>query len=91
VLNGPDKQILEQIIGNPLSITTAPISTEALIKQVDEMSGIIERQNANLAKVYKQPKIEIPKQQEILRIRNPTTGEERISTDGGNNWQPARR
>lgn len=64
VLNGPDKQILEQIIGNPLSITTAPISTEALIKQVDEMSGIIERQNTNLSKVYKQPKIEIPKQQE---------------------------
>ena len=91
VLNGPDKQILEQIIGNPLSITTAPISTDALIKQVDEMYGIIERQNVNLAKVYKQPKIEIPKQQEIMRAKNPTTGEERISTDGGNTWQPARR
>jgi hypothetical protein len=91
VLNGPDKQILEQIIGNPLSITTAPISTDALIKQVDEMYGIIERQNVNLAKVYKQPKIEIPKQKEIMRAKNPTTGEERISTDGGNTWQPARR
>jgi hypothetical protein len=91
VLNGPDKQILEQIIGNPLSITTAPISTEALIKQVEEMSGIIERQNTNLAKVYKQPKIEIPKQQEIMRAKNPTTGEERTSSDGGVTWQPARR
>lgn len=91
VLNGPDKQILEQIIGNPLSITTVPISTEALIRQVDQMSGIIERQNTNLSKVYKQPKIEMPKQQEITRIRNPTTGEERISTDGGNTWQPAGR
>lgn len=27
----------------------------------------------------------------IIRARNPTTGEEIISTDGGNNWQPARR
>jgi hypothetical protein len=91
VLNGPDKQILEQIIGNPLSITTAPISTDALIKQVDEMYGIIERQNVNLAKVYKQPKIEIPKQQEIMRAKNPTTGAEITSSDGGNTWQPARR
>ena len=27
----------------------------------------------------------------IMRARNRTTGEEIISTDGGNNWQPARR
>jgi hypothetical protein len=27
----------------------------------------------------------------IMRARNLTTGEEIISTDGGNNWQPARR
>ena len=27
----------------------------------------------------------------IIRAKNPTTGEEIMSTDGGKNWQPARR
>jgi hypothetical protein len=60
VLNGPDKAILEQIISNPLAISSAPISNEAMVKQVEAMRKIIERQNANLATVYKQPKIELP-------------------------------
>lgn len=60
VLNGPDKAILEQIITNPLAISSAPISNEAMVKQVEAMRKIIERQNANLAQVYKQPKIELP-------------------------------
>ena len=60
VLNGPDKAILEQIITNPLAITSAPISNEAMVKQVEAMRKIIDRQNTNLAQVYKQPKIELP-------------------------------
>jgi hypothetical protein len=60
VLNGPDKAILEQIITNPLAISSAPISNEAMVKQVEAMRKIIERQNANLAQVYKQPKIQLP-------------------------------
>jgi hypothetical protein len=63
VLNGPDKAILEQIITNPLDIKSAPISTEAMIKQVEAMRKIIERQNANLATVYKQPKMQLPSAQ----------------------------
>lgn len=63
VLNGPDKAILEQIISNPLAIASAPISTDAMIKQVKAMRDIIDRQNTNLATVYKQPKIDLPKTQ----------------------------
>jgi hypothetical protein len=63
VLNGPDKAILEQIITNPLDIKSAPISNEAMVKQVEAMKKIIERQNANLAAVYKQPKIQLPSAQ----------------------------
>jgi hypothetical protein len=93
VLNGPDKAILEQIIANPLDIASAPISTSALIKQVEALRDIIDRQNTNLATVYKQPKIELPKAQEqqtqqTMRARNPSTGQEIISTDGGKTWQP---
>lgn len=61
VLNGPDKQILEQIIANPIDFTTAAISTDALIKQVDAMKNIIQNQNTNLSKVYGQPKITFDK------------------------------
>jgi hypothetical protein len=57
VLNGPDKQILEQIIANPIDFRTAAISTDALIKQVDAMKNIIQNQNTNLSKVYGQPEI----------------------------------
>lgn len=60
VLNGPDKAILEQIITNPLAISSAPISNEAMVKQVEAMRKIIDRQNTNLAQVYKQPKIQLP-------------------------------
>jgi hypothetical protein len=63
VLNGPDKAILEQIISNPLAISSAPISNEAMVKQVEAMRKIIERQNANLATVYKQPKMQLPSAQ----------------------------
>jgi hypothetical protein len=63
VLNGPDKAILEQIITNPLAISSAPISNEAMVKQVEAMRKIIDRQNANLAQVYKQPKIQLPSSQ----------------------------
>jgi hypothetical protein len=93
VLNGPDKAILEQIISNPLAIASAPISTDAMIKQVKAMRDIIDRQNTNLATVYKQPKIELPKAQgqqaqQTMRARNPSTGQEIMSTDGGQTWQP---
>ena len=93
VLNGPDKAILEQIISNPLAIASAPISTDAMIKQVETMRNIIDRQNTNLATVYKQPKIELPKAQgqqaqQTMRARNPSTGQEIMSTDGGQTWQP---
>jgi hypothetical protein len=75
VLNGPDLTILEQIIANPLAIRTAAVSTDALIKQVDQLSGIIKRQNKNLARVYKQPEIEFDTQSatdptDPLGIRN---------------------
>jgi hypothetical protein len=62
VLNGPDLTILEQIIANPLAIRTAAVSTDALIKQVDQLSGIIKRQNTNLGRVYKQPEIKFDTQ-----------------------------
>lgn len=93
VLNGPDKAILEQIITNPLAITSAPISTDAMVKQVEAMRGIINRQNTNLATVYKQPKMELPtvqgqQTQQTMRARNPATGQEIMSTDGGKTWQP---
>ena len=91
VLNGPDLTILEQIIANPLAIRTTAVSTDALIKQVDQLSGIIERQNKNLGRVYNQPEIKFNSQSVTppQRARNPTTGAEIISTDGGNTWQPA--
>ena len=69
VLNGPDKAILEQIITNPLAITSAPISNEAMVKQVEAMRKIIDRQNTNLAQVYKQPKIELPKIEQTQNLR----------------------
>jgi hypothetical protein len=92
VLNGPDKAILEQIITNPLAISSAPISNEAMVKQVEAMRKIIERQNANLAQVYKQPKIELPSIQPAAagtQTIYATNGKQRImSTDGGQTWKP---
>jgi hypothetical protein len=92
VLNGPDKAILEQIITNPLAISSAPISNEAMVKQVEAMRKIIERQNANLATVYKQPKIELPSIQPAAagtQTIYATNGKQRImSTDGGQTWKP---
>jgi hypothetical protein len=92
VLNGPDEAILKRIITNPLDIKSAPISTEAMIKQVEAMRKIIERQNANLAQVYKQPKIELPSIQPAAtgtQTIYATNGKQRImSTDGGQTWKP---
>jgi hypothetical protein len=92
VLNGPDEAILKRIITNPLDIKSAPISTEAMIKQVEAMRKIIERQNANLATVYKQPKIELPSIQPAAagtQTIYATNGKQRImSTDGGQTWKP---
>jgi YD repeat-containing protein len=60
VLNGPDKAILEQIITNPLDLSSATISTPAMIKQLESMRGILARQNQTLSTVYKQPALQLP-------------------------------
>lgn len=60
VLNGPDKAILEQIITNPLDLSSATISTPAMIKQLESMRGILARQNQTLSTVYKQPTLQLP-------------------------------
>lgn len=60
VLNGPDKAILEQIITNPLDLSSAATSTAAMVKQLESMRGILKRQNQTLSTVYKQPVLELP-------------------------------
>ena len=50
-----------------------------------ENAGYDVKNFKNPTNFYESPK------KPIMRARNRTTGEEIISTDGGNNWQPARR
>jgi hypothetical protein len=62
VLNGPDKQILEAIINNPLDVKSIIIPKDALMKQADDLQAIIKRGNDNLAKVNKQPQLSLNSQ-----------------------------
>jgi len=62
VMNGPDKQILESIINNPLDVKSIIIPKDALMKQADDLQAIIKRGNDNLAKVNKQPSMALNSQ-----------------------------
>ena len=73
VLNGPDKAILEQIITNPLDLSSATTSTSAMVKQLESMRGILKRQNQTLSTVYKQPVLALPTMPEDATSSNATS------------------
>ena len=54
VLNGGDERILKGIINSPLDIASSLIPKDALVKQANDLQGIIKRANENLSKVNKQ-------------------------------------
>lgn len=54
VLNGGDERILTAIINNPLDIHSALTPRTALLKQAEDLQGIVARANENSAKVNRQ-------------------------------------
>jgi hypothetical protein len=52
VLNGPDEGILKTIITNPLEWKNGALPKEAMLKQAEQLEGIVTNSSKNLAKVY---------------------------------------
>jgi hypothetical protein len=60
VLNGPDYSILQSVVADPTSMRGAVTSNAALNNQASELGRIMKQNQANLAKVYKQPNPDSP-------------------------------
>lgn len=55
VLNGPDYQILQEVVANPNSFATSLISKDALDKQASNLDDLMGRIGQNSAAVHRQP------------------------------------
>lgn len=60
VLNGGDERILKSILNSPLDWSSAITPKSALLKQAEDLRGIISRGNQRLSQVNKQPTNELP-------------------------------
>lgn len=55
VLNGPDYQILQEVVANPNSFATSLISKQALDKQASNLDDLMGRIGQNSSAVHRQP------------------------------------
>tara|TARA_R110002126_G_scaffold233760_1_gene377938 strand:- start:2231 stop:3703 length:1473 start_codon:yes stop_codon:yes gene_type:complete len=93
--------ILRQESGASIAPSEFASAQKQYFPQLGDSPEVIKQKTANrqtainALKVQSGPGMQrMPQQQNAasqIRARNPTTGEERISTDGGNTWQPAGR
>jgi hypothetical protein len=81
VLNAGDEVVLNKVLMNPVDFSSAAVPIEAVRKQAEDLQKVIQSSASNLAKIYKQPALELNKYQPP-KAQGITEGAESLSKSG---------